>query len=306
MRTHRAVVTAVSLLGIMLAAATAHAQGYCACNNGCHSYPGQCTHENGCDPGYAPTCDTRPDGGCPQVGWVSCSGTCTCTPIPGWDAGVTPPPEAGPPDSGAPETGTEEAGPPDAALDVVDDVAEEPPAVTPPPVVDAGCDCPIGTLCVGPDNFCAEPCGPLEFPCPLGYSCNQGFCIPDCILMSCALPSQCDYGSGQCIGGPAGPDAGLDAGTPGSVGGNLEEAGSGASDSGGSAHPGAGAGAGADADTAASETYGPLSTRPAGGCACSAASSDADPPALAGAMALVAAGLAARLRRKRSTRAASR
>ena len=42
----------------------------------------------GCAAGYAPFCGTRPDA-C-QAGWVSCSGTCTCVRIPGYDAGVPP------------------------------------------------------------------------------------------------------------------------------------------------------------------------------------------------------------------------
>lgn len=84
----------VILLTVVLAAflpARAEAQGRCSCNNGCHTYPGQCVQpaSSGCDPGFAPFCSTRAES-CPRAGWVSCSGECTCVRITPTDAGVPP------------------------------------------------------------------------------------------------------------------------------------------------------------------------------------------------------------------------
>jgi MYXO-CTERM domain-containing protein len=161
------------VLATMLVATWANAQGVCKCNNGCHAYPGQCTHSNDCDPGYAPTCDTRPDGGCPQVGWVSCSGGCTCTPIPGWDAGVDAAPEAGPHDA-APDVV------PDVVADVVHDVVQDVVAdVVHDVVVDVAPDVEPDAPEDAPPDVTYEPCGSLEHPCPPHYQCVQGWCVPD-------------------------------------------------------------------------------------------------------------------------------
>ena len=73
--------------------AVASAQGRCSCNSGCHQFPGQCVQGGsaGCESGFAPFCGTRPTT-CPNAGWVSCSGDCTCVRIAPLDAGV---PDAG-------------------------------------------------------------------------------------------------------------------------------------------------------------------------------------------------------------------
>lgn len=82
---------AASLLLSLLALPSASAaQGRCACNSGCHQYPGQCVQRSatGCDPGFAPFCGTRA-ATCPNSAWVSCSGECTCVRVPGGgDGGV--------------------------------------------------------------------------------------------------------------------------------------------------------------------------------------------------------------------------
>jgi MYXO-CTERM domain-containing protein len=79
----------VGAFTVVAAPREAAAQGTCRCNRGCHNFPGQCVQSGtGCAAGYAPFCGTRPDA-C-QAGWVSCSGTCTCVRIPGYDAGVPP------------------------------------------------------------------------------------------------------------------------------------------------------------------------------------------------------------------------
>ena len=65
------------------------AQGRCSCNRGCHQFPGQCVQRGstGCEAGFAPFCGTR-TGSCPNLGWVSCGGECTCVRIAPLDAGV--------------------------------------------------------------------------------------------------------------------------------------------------------------------------------------------------------------------------
>ncbi len=67
----------------------AGAQGRCSCNNGCHAYPGQCVQRgsSGCDPGFAPFCGTRATS-CPNAGWVSCAGDCTCVRVGPSDGGT--------------------------------------------------------------------------------------------------------------------------------------------------------------------------------------------------------------------------
>ena len=67
----------------------ASAQGRCSCNNGCHQYPGQCVQpgSSACEAGFAPFCETRATS-CPNMGWVSCGGACTCVRITPLDAGT--------------------------------------------------------------------------------------------------------------------------------------------------------------------------------------------------------------------------
>jgi MYXO-CTERM domain-containing protein len=81
--------SALVALGFVAWSPDAYAQGTCRCNNGCHAIPSQCVQGSGCEPGYAPFCGNRAST-CPHMGWVSCSGDCTCVPIPGYDAGMTP------------------------------------------------------------------------------------------------------------------------------------------------------------------------------------------------------------------------
>ncbi len=87
----------VALALTALLPSTADAQGRCSCNNGCHAYPGQCVQRgsSACEAGFAPFCATRAST-CPNTGWVSCGGECTCVrvgPVDGGtlsDAGSTP------------------------------------------------------------------------------------------------------------------------------------------------------------------------------------------------------------------------
>lgn len=86
----------VALLAFALAGvspSTAGAQGRCSCNSGCHMFPGQCVQPGsaGCESGFAPFCATRATS-CPNLGWVSCGGECTCVRVAPLDAGT---PDAG-------------------------------------------------------------------------------------------------------------------------------------------------------------------------------------------------------------------
>jgi MYXO-CTERM domain-containing protein len=86
----RSSLLALALLASSFAlAAPAQAQGRCSCNSGCHQYPGQCVQGSGtgCDPGFAPFCGTRATS-CPNTGWVSCNGDCTCVRVYSGDAGA--------------------------------------------------------------------------------------------------------------------------------------------------------------------------------------------------------------------------
>ena len=163
--------------------------GTCKCNGGCHSFPGQCTHSNGCSQGYAPQCGNKANA-CPQVGWVSCDGTCVCTPT------------LGPPDGGSSDGGTSDAGSNnDSGVPILPDGGGGyTDAALPPPSGDAGCDCPDGSRCVGPDNFCAGPCGNGEFPCRPSEVCTQGYCVPVCLVNPCPSGAVCDPSSGICVG----------------------------------------------------------------------------------------------------------
>jgi uncharacterized repeat protein (TIGR01451 family) len=50
--------------------------------------------------------------------------------------------------------------------------------------VDEGALCPGGATCT--NCQCAYPCGPGEFPCPLGKKCTSGFCVADpCFNVNC-------------------------------------------------------------------------------------------------------------------------
>lgn len=191
--------------------APAQAQGRCACNRGCHQYPGQCVQPNGgggCDPGFAPFCGTRATS-CPNMGWVSCDGACTCVRVYGSDAGA---PDATP---GTPDAAPADLGGADAPAALVDAPARDvaPSAdgsarVDSGPVVtgDAGCVCPAGA-CI--DGACVtERC--RYFP-ELGFKCaaprttcrlidGEAYCVPLCAAVSCAAGEFCDESSsGLCV-----------------------------------------------------------------------------------------------------------
>ena len=199
--------------------------GTCMCNDGCHAFPGQCTHSNGCSPGYAPQCGERSTT-CPEVGWISCDGTCTCVAIPGWDAGASGDGGSSSSDAGS---GSKDGGssggsdggvspPPDGGGTYTD-------AGLPPPGNDAGCNCPTGTKCVGPDDFCASPCGHGEFPCPPSEVCTQGYCVPVCEIFTCKAPLLCDLSTGNCS---SDPNAGADGGSISALdGGDFADGGEG-------------------------------------------------------------------------------
>jgi len=83
------------------------APGTCKCNSGCHASPGQCVKGAACNIGYAPTCGYRSGAAeCPKVGYISCDGTCTCTPIPGFceSIGGAEYCDSGAPDTSVPDT----------------------------------------------------------------------------------------------------------------------------------------------------------------------------------------------------------
>jgi MYXO-CTERM domain-containing protein len=113
------VVIALALASFSLLPSVAGAQGRCSCNRGCHQYPGQCVQpgSSGCEAGFAPFCGTRADS-CPNAGWVSCGGDCTCVRVSPLDAGVA---DAGASDSAVSDGGTAGSDRPDggASLDVV-------------------------------------------------------------------------------------------------------------------------------------------------------------------------------------------
>jgi MYXO-CTERM domain-containing protein len=84
-----------------------------------------------------------------------------------------------------------------------------------------GCVLPQPEICDGKDNdcdgvgdnmamcssgfgcregACALLCGTGEFPCPPGYDCMGGFCIPNrCKNVVCGADQKCDLDSGSCV-----------------------------------------------------------------------------------------------------------
>ena len=217
--------TAAVLASLLAHPTDAAAQGRCSCNSGCHQYPGQCVQRSatGCDPGFAPFCGTR-SSTCPNTGWVSCDGDCTCVRVPGDDAGVA--------DASAPAQDAAaildrpvaaDADPrvdaPLMSLDapasdvvasdraIASDVSDRPPGSGDALVAtDAGCVCP-GGLCLG--GACiTERC--RYFP-ELGFLCTgagttcrlidgEAYCVPVCVGVSCAGGEFCDASSaGQCV-----------------------------------------------------------------------------------------------------------
>lgn len=219
---HRAAGVLVRLLGVVLAAAALSlapspvaAQGRCSCNRGCHQYPGQCVQpgSSGCEAGFAPFCGTRADS-CPNVGWVSCGGDCTCVRIVPADAGV---PDGGTPrldvlvslDAPAPVDGSASS---DALVSL--DAPASPDAATPAdaatpgadaPALDAGCACEGGACIAG---VCyRERCvfnAELGFICTTpGTSCRlldaDPLCVPFCAGVLCRAGEFCDErAAGRC------------------------------------------------------------------------------------------------------------
>jgi MYXO-CTERM domain-containing protein len=59
-------------------------------------------------------------------------------------------------------------------------------------------NCPNGFGCK--DGSCTLECQGGEFPCPLGYKCDNNFCIPQrCANVTCPAASHCDETSGACV-----------------------------------------------------------------------------------------------------------
>lgn len=211
---------ALSQLFALATPSQALAQGTCSCNNGCHARPGQCVMNggNGCAAGYAPFCETRATS-CPTMGWVSCSGSCACVPIPGYDAGTPPdasmPPDAPVSESSVPPDGpvsdvarvdapvSESSVPPDAPasdapatpdVSVLPDGAVLLDAATP----DAPA-CPDGVLLEG---VCYREHCMWQGP-ELGWACldpastcrllsGVPWCIPVCVGTTCGAGEVCD------------------------------------------------------------------------------------------------------------------
>jgi MYXO-CTERM domain-containing protein len=152
-------------------------------------------------------------------------------------------------------------------------------------VVDIPSSCEAGKVCV--TGVCVSPCTTSEFPCPTGYSCVGGYCMPpSCASVTCPTGQICVNGECQATGGDGGTDGGDDGGTTdagndagdGSVGdgatdGSLGDAG----DDGG----GGGGGTGNDS----------------GGCGCEVPGSGPAPTG-AGLLGLAIAGLAVSARRR--------
>jgi MYXO-CTERM domain-containing protein len=220
----------------LLGARDAFAQGTCVCNNGCHSMPGQCLISGtGCTAGYAPLCDYRPSGTCPQIGSVSCSGMCVCTPIPGYDAGTPDVPMTPMDASGDVPGGSDVVTPSDTPTpsdvppgedgstpsDVItpgdtptpEDVPSGEDAMTGTDATDAPVvDCPTGVVV---DGVCySTPCEyqmEIGFVCTMqGFSCRQidgnAWCIPVCAGNMCETGTFCD----PTFGCTPTPDGGLD------------------------------------------------------------------------------------------------
>ncbi len=191
--------------------AAAQDAGTCSCNNGCHDMPGQCLISGtGCALGYAPLCDYRPSGTCPHVGAVSCNSGCTCTAIPGFDAGSVdvqvPPTDATDvvlPDVVIPDVvGVDTVGmdivlPDVQGIDVqgLDTQASD---VQQPDVRPDVNLCPSGVVV---DGVCySTPCqyqNEIGFVCTMsGFSCRQidgmAWCIPVCAGMVCPAGAFCD------------------------------------------------------------------------------------------------------------------
>ncbi len=247
--TLRCLALSMLLAAIAIIPRTSEAQGVCRCNMGCHARPGQCVIavESACGAGYAPFCGTR-TASCPMMGWVSCDGTCSCVPIPGWDGGTAD--VVGVDTVGTDVVGMDTVRPDVAGTDVVgaDIVTTDSPGTDVIPgadtlVLDAA-ECPdgvviegmcfrercvwhgteIGWACATPRTGCRIIAGtPYCIPRCLGVTCAAGeFCDPDdgCTADRCATIS-CDAGTTCRMNRCVDPSAGADGSAAGD-GGDLD------------------------------------------------------------------------------------
>jgi len=193
------------------------APGTCKCNQGCHANPGQCLNGAACNFGYAPSCGFRDaDAGadCPKSDYISCNGTCVCTPIPGFceTIGGAEFCDSGPPDTGLPDTEKPDTEMPDTRdTEPLPDTADtfvEPDTFVPPDTRDTE---PLPDTADTrdtemPDTRDTEPlpdtmdtmpvdsCVPLV--CPMGF---KTIIVPGNCDPYCAQP--CGTGEFKCFGG---------------------------------------------------------------------------------------------------------
>jgi MYXO-CTERM domain-containing protein len=211
-----------SFLSVSALPATASAApGTCKCNSGCHANPGQCVKGAACNVGYAATCGYRTGAAaCPMVGYISCDGTCACTPIPGFcdtiggaeycDSGVK---DTGPPDTFVPDTFVPDTFVPDTFVPdtfVPDTFVPDtfvPDTFVPPTDTCVPLECPPMTKTIGLpgecDPYCAPAAGGGEFKCSVypGTVLVDGFCVPKCLTVgnTCADCQRCSLGDGKCF-----------------------------------------------------------------------------------------------------------
>ena len=160
-----------------------------------------------CNPGFAPFCGTR-SASCPQMGWVSCNGDCSCVAIPGYDGGVSDA-SVGPDASGADVVAADAPGADAQSMDVQSspmDVQSSPMDAQPgtyvqvfdtPAPRDVTVSCPTGVVV---DGVCyTEHCQydmEIGFYCGNGLRCltqtSMGFCVPVCAGVTCTNGEHCD------------------------------------------------------------------------------------------------------------------
>ncbi|MEZ4315520.1 MAG: MopE-related protein [Polyangiaceae bacterium] len=154
-------------------------------------------------------------------------------------------------------------------------------------VADNMAECPGESICV--EGVCVNKCASGEFPCPPGYTCVDGYCFPDtCEGVECPAGQVCE--AGTCVSSTGGSGGGGTGGGQGGTGNTGAQAGGGA---GGQAGGGQ---AGADDKGVYGQVTG------GGGCHCS--TSEGAPAT--GSLLFALGGLAMALRRRRSPRAVAR